>query len=84
MQKTTAMDLGEAYGRKERIKGTRRAKDTQRKPKNQLAWAHRGSQRLNCQSESLHGTDLGPLHQCTAIQARYSRGTPNRWKMDCP
>lgn len=32
--------------------------------KNELTKAHRGSKKLKCQSQSLHGSELGPLNIC--------------------
>ena len=43
-------------------------------PQNQLTLAHRGSQRLNHEPGSLHGTDLGPLHICNSCAAGSSCG----------
>lgn len=44
---------------------------------NQLTWAQRGSQRLNGQKGSLHGTELGTLHICHSYAAWSTCGTPN-------
>jgi hypothetical protein len=45
--------------------------------KNQVNRADRGSQRLEQQSGSLHGSDLGPLHTCYGCVAWCFSGTPN-------
>jgi hypothetical protein len=58
-----------------RIEGAREVKDTEENPQNQRTWTHRGSQRLNCQPESLRGTDLGPLLMCNSCVAWSSCGT---------
>lgn len=54
--------------------GARGMKDTTGNPQNQLTWAHRSSRRLNCQSGSLHGTNLEPLHVCNGCVAWSSCG----------
>ena len=41
----------------------------QEKLQNQLIWAHMGSQRLEDQSKSMHGTDPGPLKICNRYTA---------------
>lgn len=44
-------------------------------PQSQLNLAHWGSQKLNQQSGSLHGSELGPLHICYGNLAWSSCGT---------
>lgn len=43
----------------------------------QLSWAHRSSQGLNRQPESMYGMDLGPVHVCNRCAAGSSCGTPS-------
>jgi hypothetical protein len=43
----------------------------------QLFWAHRVSQRLNCQTETMHGKDQDTLYICNSCAAGSSCGTSN-------
>ena len=54
---------------KEGLKNPERPRTPQENLQSQLTWAHRGSQRLNCQPESVHGMDLGPLYICKSYAA---------------
>ena len=62
--------------RKEGRQEPKRSRTLQENLQSQLTWVHRGSQRLNCQPESIHGIDLGPLHICNSCAAGSSCGTP--------
>jgi hypothetical protein len=44
---------------------------------NKLTWDDKSSYRLNCKPESMHGTDLGPLHIYSRCASRSSCGTSN-------
>ena len=61
-----------------RIVGAKQVKDTTRKlPTESKTRAHRDSQRLNRELESLYRSDLGSLHICYGCVAWCSYGTPN-------
>jgi len=55
----------------------------QENPQHQLTWAHRDSQRLNCQPRSLPETDLDPLPLYYSCVTWSSCGTPNSKNMVC-
>jgi hypothetical protein len=50
---------------------------------NQLSFAHRFPQRLNCQTESMHGMDLDSLHICNSCKVWSSCRTPNSMIRGC-
>jgi hypothetical protein len=62
--------------REGRIEKVREVKDTTENLLNELAWAHRGSQRLNNQLKGMGELDLGPLHICNSCAAWSSCGIP--------
>jgi len=51
--------------------------------KNQVTWDHRVSLRLNHQPESMHGTDLGPLHILNRCAAWSSFWATNSRRQGC-
>jgi hypothetical protein len=65
---------------KEGSKESERSRAPPENLQNQLPWAHRGSQKLNHQAESTHGTDLVPLYIWTAWS---SCGTSNSRSRGC-
>jgi hypothetical protein len=67
----------------EGLKEPEESKTPQENLENQLTWAHRDSQRLNHQPESIRGMDLGPLHICNKCENWSSYGTCNIRSRGC-
>ena len=82
---TLSQILGGALGiflrGKRNIEGPREINDTTRKhTESTNPW---GSQRLNHQPNSMHGTDLALLYICNRCAARFSCETPSNWSRGC-
>jgi hypothetical protein len=61
----------------------RKVKDTTEKPTEAITWVHRGSQRLNCQPESMYGTEPGPLHICNICGVLAAGAGPACLRLHC-
>ena len=78
---THSQTLGRAWGilrkrGRNDLQEPERSSTETRNLQNQLTRAHRDSQSLSHQPESMHGTDLSPLHICNSCVAWFSYGTP--------
>jgi hypothetical protein len=60
----------------EGLKGPKGSSIPQESLQNQLTWAQRGLWKLNCQPESMHRMELGPLHICNNYGTTSSHVTP--------